>query len=34
MVVDEAKQLEAAVNDCIAQMQEANLRMDQRQIEI
>ena len=34
MDVDEAKQLEAAVNDCIAEMQQANLRMDRRQTEI
>jgi len=32
--VDEAKQLEAAVNNCIAEMQQANQRMDQRQTEI
>ena len=31
---DEAKQLEAAVNNCIAEMQQANQRMDKRQIEI
>jgi hypothetical protein len=31
---DEAKQLEAAVNDCIAEMNTANQRMDQRQVEI
>lgn len=34
MNVDEARQLEAAVNDCIAEMQQANQRMDKRQIEI
>jgi len=32
--VDEAKQLEAAVNECIAEMQEVNQRMDKRQVEI
>jgi hypothetical protein len=31
---DEAKQLEATVNECIAQMQQANQRMDHRQVEI
>jgi hypothetical protein len=32
--VDEAKQLEAAVNEYMTQMQQANQRMDNRQVEI
>jgi hypothetical protein len=31
---EEAKRLEAAVNDCISQMQQANQRMERRQMEI
>lgn len=31
---DEATKLEAAVNECITQMQQANERMDARQVEI
>lgn len=31
---EEAKRLETAVNECIAQMQEADQRMDRRQLEI
>jgi thiamine biosynthesis lipoprotein ApbE len=31
---DEARQLEAAVNECIAEMQQANQRMENRQVEI
>jgi hypothetical protein len=34
MDMDEAKQLEAAVNECIIEMQQANQRMDNRQVEI
>ena len=31
---DEAKQIEAAVNECVAEMKEANQRMESRQLEI
>jgi predicted nucleic acid-binding Zn-ribbon protein len=31
---DEAKQIEAAVNECVAEMKEANQRMENRQLEI
>ena len=31
---EEAEKLEAAVNECVAEMQQANQRMDARQIEI
>jgi uncharacterized coiled-coil DUF342 family protein len=31
---DEAKQLEAAVDECISEMQQANQRMDERQARI
>ena len=31
---DEAKQLEAAVDECITEMEQANRRMDKRQVHI
>ena len=31
---DEAKQIEATVNECIAEMKQANQRMENRQLEI
>jgi len=31
---DEAKQIEAAVNECVAEMKQANQRMESRQLEI
>ena len=31
---DEAKQIETAVNECVAEMKQANQRMESRQLEI
>ena len=34
MDADEAKQLESAVDECITEMEQANRRMDKRQVHI